>query len=447
MSGGVTHVNSQTNANKDTKVVFKEHEQSKKRGYLERVLEIEHASFTPLVLGTNGGMGTECQKFVSALASKLAEKQNEEYSVCLIAKKSKLSMSRRAFVSGSSGTYNVRASELAREKHIKTIHCTVFFLDESQHTFEIQKQAKGQLLLDLVFQHLELIEKDYFGLQFAEKTPSTDGMRWLDPSKSIKRQIKHGSPYLLYFRIKFYISNPSKLQEEYTRYHFFLQIKKDIAEGKLIVPPATCSLLASYAVQSELGDYHNDEHKHGYLSQFRFMPGHTEEMERKISELHKLHKGQMPADAEYNFLDHAKRLDMYGVELHKARIRDSTNAEIQLGVSSVGLLVFQNNFKKNTFSCGRTEYQTLEEGKRRARLERTFIRSPSKKYARQTVPTISRDEVKSKTKHRTSSKADLNNSNNSHSVRHYESFNNKVQTIDGERQPRKAWSEASQSDE
>ncbi|KAG1651416.1 putative phosphoenolpyruvate synthase [Nymphon striatum] len=75
----VTHVNSQTNANKDTKVVFKEHEQSKKREYLERVLEIEHASFTPLGLGTNGGMGTECQKFVSALASKLAEKQNEEY--------------------------------------------------------------------------------------------------------------------------------------------------------------------------------------------------------------------------------------------------------------------------------------------------------------------------------------------------------------------------------
>ncbi|KAG1697391.1 putative glutamate receptor [Nymphon striatum] len=76
----VTHVNSQTNDNKDTKVVFKEHEQSKKREYLERVLEIEHASFTPLVFGTNDGMSTECQKFVSALATKLAEKQNEEYS-------------------------------------------------------------------------------------------------------------------------------------------------------------------------------------------------------------------------------------------------------------------------------------------------------------------------------------------------------------------------------
>ncbi|KAG1672005.1 Titin [Nymphon striatum] len=79
----VTHVNSQTNANKDTKVVFKKHEQSKKREYLERVLEIEHASFTPLVFGTNGGMGTECQKFVSALATKLAEKQKEEYSVII----------------------------------------------------------------------------------------------------------------------------------------------------------------------------------------------------------------------------------------------------------------------------------------------------------------------------------------------------------------------------
>ncbi|KAG1693507.1 Atypical protein kinase C [Nymphon striatum] len=79
----VTHVNSQTNTNKDTKVVFKEHEQSKKREYLERVLEIEHASFTPLVFGTNGGMGNECQKFVSALATKLAEKQKEVYSVII----------------------------------------------------------------------------------------------------------------------------------------------------------------------------------------------------------------------------------------------------------------------------------------------------------------------------------------------------------------------------
>ncbi|KAL1137787.1 hypothetical protein AAG570_009483, partial [Ranatra chinensis] len=156
---------------------------------------------------------------------------------------------------------------------------------------------------------------------------------------------------VFYLRVKFYVSDPSKLQEEYTRYHFYLQIRKDILTGKLLVPPSTACLLASYTVQSELGDYHPDEHGPKYLSGMVLMPGQTEDMERKITELHKLHKGQTPADAEFNFLDHAKRLDMYGVDLHRAR--DSTNKELQLGVTSVGLVVFQNSIKMNTFSWGK----------------------------------------------------------------------------------------------
>ncbi|XP_014294110.1 tyrosine-protein phosphatase non-receptor type 4 isoform X2 [Halyomorpha halys] len=263
------------------------------------------------------------------------------------------SVSRRAF-GGSSGTYNVRATELARDRRLKTLTVTVIFLDDTKQLFQLEKRAKGHVLLELVFQHLELVEKHYFGLQFSDNgvppTPANaDIMRWLDPAKPVKKQMR-GQGYF-YLRVKFYVSDPSKLQEEYTRYHFYLQIRKDILNGKLIIPPSTACLLASYMVQSELGDYHPDDHGPKYISGMQLIPGQTEEMERKIAELHKLHKGQTPADAEFNFLDHAKRLDMYGVDLHRAR--DSANKELQLGVTSTGLVVFQNGVKINNFSWGK----------------------------------------------------------------------------------------------
>ncbi|CAB0010639.1 unnamed protein product [Nesidiocoris tenuis] len=263
------------------------------------------------------------------------------------------SVSRRAF-GGSSGTYNVRATELARDRRLKTLSVTVVFLDDTKQLFQLEKRAKGQALLELVFTHLELVEKHYFGLQFSDNgspptLSNTDLMRWLDPSKPIKKQMR--GPGYFYLRVKFYVSDPSKLQEEYTRYHFYLQIRKDILSGKLLVPPSTACLLASYTVQSELGDYHPDEHGPKYLTGMALMPNQTEEMEKKIIELHKLHKGQTPADAEFNFLDHAKRLDMYGVDLHRAK--DSSGKDLQLGVTSNGLVIFQNGIKINSFSWGK----------------------------------------------------------------------------------------------
>lgn len=130
--------------------------------------------------------------------------------------------------------------------------------------------------------------------------------RWLDPSKCIKKQLGT-CQYSLYFRVKFYVSDPSKLQEEYTRYQFYLQVRRDIIEERLHLLPSTGCLLASYTVQcefdfyclgsilegfflAELGDYQADEHGPNYLSSLRLIPNQTEDMEKKISELHKLHK-------------------------------------------------------------------------------------------------------------------------------------------------------------
>ncbi|XP_025096178.1 tyrosine-protein phosphatase non-receptor type 4-like isoform X1 [Pomacea canaliculata] len=221
----------------------------------------------------------------------------------------------------SSGSYNVRASEMAhnQDRQPKTVNCVVHFLDETDETFEVDKRSKAQQLLDKVFDHLELVEKDYFGLQFIDMAPGEDGMRWLDPLKTIKKQCR-GPPYEFFFRVKFYVSDPSKLAEEYTRYHFFLQVRQDMLSGKLVCSEHQAAALASYAVQSELGDFNPDEHKDGYLNGFMFVPNQTREFEQQVAEKHRQHRGQTPADAEFNFLERAKRLEMYGVDLHNARL-------------------------------------------------------------------------------------------------------------------------------
>ncbi|CAG5120348.1 unnamed protein product, partial [Candidula unifasciata] len=249
----------------------------------------------------------------------------------------------------SSSNCSAQTSDMAhlQDRTPKTVSCIVHFLDDTVESFEVDKRSKAQHLLDKVFEHLELVEKDYFGLQYLDLAPGDDTLRWLDPLKTIKKQCR-GPTYEFFFRVKFYVSDPSKLAEEYTRYHFFLQVKRDILSGKLVCSEASAGILASYAVQSELGDFNPDEHKDDYLDGFLFIPNQSCDFLKLVAEKHKQHRGQTPADAEYNYLERSKRLEMYGVDLHSARDQDST--DIQLGVTSAGLVVFQDNVKIHTFS-------------------------------------------------------------------------------------------------
>ncbi|KAJ0176787.1 hypothetical protein K1T71_007966 [Dendrolimus kikuchii] len=260
------------------------------------------------------------------------------------------SVSRRAF-SSSSGTYNVRASEIARDRKLNIFNVTVVFLDETQQSFQIEKKAKGNVLLEQVFQHLELVEKDYFGLQFTENgsppnATNTEITRWLDSNKSVKKQVGVNAQFWL--AVRFYPPEPSRLSEEYTKYLLCLQLKKLLLDGRMTAPKNTALLLASFTIQAELGDYNVSEHPPNYLSELCLLPKQTGEDERRIRELHKLHRGQSPADAEANFLEHAKRLDCYGVESHPAK--DYNGKDIFIGVTSIGIVVFQNNIRVNTFS-------------------------------------------------------------------------------------------------
>ncbi|KAM8789747.1 tyrosine-protein phosphatase non-receptor type 4 isoform 4-T4 [Rhynchonycteris naso] len=227
-------------------------------------------------------------------------------------------------------TYNVRASELARDRQHTEVVCNILLLDNTVQAFKVNKHDQGQVLLDIVFKHLDLTERDYFGLQLADD--STDNPRWLDPNKPIRKQLKRGSPYSLNFRVKFFVSDPNKLQEEYTR---------------LLCPYNTAALLASFAVQSEFGDYNQSETLTSYLSDYSFIPNQPQDFEKEIAKLHQQHTGLSPAEAEFNYLNTARTLELYGVELHYAR--DQSNNEIMIGVMSGGILIYKNRVQMNTF--------------------------------------------------------------------------------------------------
>uniref|UniRef100_A0A8C5WAL6 Erythrocyte membrane protein band 4.1 like 3 n=2 Tax=Microcebus murinus TaxID=30608 RepID=A0A8C5WAL6_MICMU len=224
------------------------------------------------------------------------------------------------------------------------MQCKVILLDGSEYTCDVEKRSRGQVLFDKVCEHLNLLEKDYFGLTYRD---AENQKNWLDPSKEIKKQIRSGAWHFS-FNVKFYPPDPAQLSEDITRYYLCLQLRDDIVSGRLPCSFVTLALLGSYTVQSELGDYDPDECGSDYISEFRFAPNHTKELEDKVIELHKSHRGMTPAEAEMHFLENAKKLSMYGVDLHHAK--DSEGVEIMLGVCASGLLIYRDRLRINRFA-------------------------------------------------------------------------------------------------
>uniref|UniRef100_A0A2R9AQL6 Erythrocyte membrane protein band 4.1 like 3 n=1 Tax=Pan paniscus TaxID=9597 RepID=A0A2R9AQL6_PANPA len=217
-------------------------------------------------------------------------------------------------------------------------------LDFSHYNIRLEKRSRGQVLFDKVCEHLNLLEKDYFGLTYRD---AENQKNWLDPAKEIKKQVRSGAWHFS-FNVKFYPPDPAQLSEDITRYYLCLQLRDDIVSGRLPCSFVTLALLGSYTVQSELGDYDPDECGSDYISEFRFAPNHTKELEDKVIELHKSHRGMTPAEAEMHFLENAKKLSMYGVDLHHAK--DSEGVEIMLGVCASGLLIYRDRLRINRFA-------------------------------------------------------------------------------------------------
>ncbi|XP_055728835.1 band 4.1-like protein 2 isoform X4 [Salvelinus fontinalis] len=241
------------------------------------------------------------------------------------------------------GRYFIK-SPLKLTKKVKMVMCHVTILDGSQFPCEVEKRAKGQYLFFKVCEALNLLEKDYFGLSYKDNADQTC---WLDPTKEIKRQICNTS-WQLAFNVKFYPPDPAQLTEDITRYLLCLQLRQDIASGRLPCSFVTHSLLGSYSLQAELGDHDPDEQRLDYISDFQFAPSQTKEMEEKVVELHKTHRGMTPAQADTQFLENAKKLSMYGVDLHHAK--DSEGVDIMLGVCANGLLIYKDRLRINRFA-------------------------------------------------------------------------------------------------
>ncbi|CDQ93748.1 unnamed protein product, partial [Oncorhynchus mykiss] len=208
----------------------------------------------------------------------------------------------------------------------------------------LQKRERGHVLFDKVCEQLNLLEKDYFGITFRD---IENQKNWLDQSKEMKKQIR-GAAWNFSFNVKFYPPDPAQLSEDITRYYLCLQLRDDVVSGRLPCSFATHTVLGSYTVQSELGDYDLEESGTDYVSEFRFAPNQTKELEEKVMDLHKNYKGMTPADAEMHFLENVKKLSMYGVDLHHAK--DSEGVEIMLGVCSSGLLIYRDRLRINRFA-------------------------------------------------------------------------------------------------
>nr|XP_029532746.1 protein 4.1-like isoform X5 [Oncorhynchus nerka] len=242
------------------------------------------------------------------------------------------------------GGHSIIKSPLKLTKKVKMVMCHVTMLDGSQFPCEVEKRAKGQYLFFKVYEALNLLEKDYFGLSYKDNADQTC---WLDPTKEIKRQIRNAT-WQFAFNVKFYPPDPSQLTEDITRYLLCLQLRQDIVSGRLPCSFVTHSLLGSYALQAELGDHDSGEHRLDYISDFQFAPSQTKEMEEKVVELHKTHRGMTPAQADAQFLENAKKLSMYGVDLHHAK--DSEGVDIMLGVCANGLLIYKDRLRINRFA-------------------------------------------------------------------------------------------------
>nr|XP_040026391.1 FERM, ARHGEF and pleckstrin domain-containing protein 1-like isoform X2 [Gasterosteus aculeatus aculeatus] len=225
----------------------------------------------------------------------------------------------------------------------RQVSIRVQMLDDTQEVFQISQRSVGKVLFDLVCVHLNLAEGDYFGLEYQDHRKMTV---WLDLLKPTLKQIRRPKNTILRFVVKFFPPDHTQLLEELTRYLFALQIKRDLACGRLVCNDTSAALLVSHIIQSEIGDF-DETQSWQHLLHNKYLPD-QDAIRDKITDCHRQHVGQTPAESDYQLLEIARRLEMYGVRLHPAKDREGSN--LSLSVAHVGVLVFQGHTKINAFN-------------------------------------------------------------------------------------------------
>ena len=210
----------------------------------------------------------------------------------------------------------------------------------------------GNELLFFICTHLHLNETKFFGLRFLD---SSGQIQWVRETKSIQKQFSTKRNMDVFFLVKFYVEHPDRLKEESTRYQFFLQLKRDILRGRMSLDFKTAAKLFAYCLQSEMGDFilGGEEFFNNYSSQFRFVAQQSYQLETKAEEIHRTLLKMSPGQAEWRFLQIAKELDFYGIDIHS--LYGDSHVEYQLGLSATGLVLFRNQSLLTKYSWNRIE--------------------------------------------------------------------------------------------
>jgi len=259
------------------------------------------------------------------------------------------------------------------DKNILT--CRVHLLDNTDYDLEINKNSTGQVLFDKVCEYLNLLEKDYFSISYKELVQEKDKKQnqqvkfWVIMDKQLVKQAHQPTGEVFYcnFELKFYPPEPGMLKEDLTRYFVCLQVRNDILSNTLPASFVTVALLGAYTIQAALGNFDQSVHGNGidYMKDFVFAPNQNDELLYRVSDLHRILKGQLPAEADQHFLQNAKKVSLYGVHLHPARREKpppGMPSEVLVGVYSEGLLIYNAQLRTDRYSWARIlkiEYRNL----------------------------------------------------------------------------------------
>ncbi|XP_055449032.1 tyrosine-protein phosphatase non-receptor type 21 [Psammomys obesus] len=211
--------------------------------------------------------------------------------------------------------------------------------------FTLSVESTGQESLEAVAQRLELREVTYFSLWYYNKQ---NQRRWVDLEKPLKKQLdKHALEPTVYFGVVFYVPSVAQLQQEITRYQYYLQLKKDILEGNLPCTLEQAIQLAGLAVQADFGDFDQYESQ-DFLQKFALFPVGwlqdekvLEEATKKVALLHQKYRGLTAPEAEMLYMQEVERMDGYGEESYPAK--DSQGSDISIGACLDGIFVKHKN--------------------------------------------------------------------------------------------------------
>uniref|UniRef100_A0A3P8PTP0 Tyrosine-protein phosphatase non-receptor type n=1 Tax=Astatotilapia calliptera TaxID=8154 RepID=A0A3P8PTP0_ASTCA len=207
--------------------------------------------------------------------------------------------------------------------------------------FTLSVESTGQECLEAVAQRLELREITYFSLWYLNKQ---NQQRWIDLEKPLKKQLdKYGLEPTVYFGVVFYIPSVTQLQQEITRYQYYLQLKKDVLEGRISCSLEQAIRLASLAVQADFGDFNRYDSQE-FLQKFELFPIDwiqdervLEEAIQKVALLYQSFKGLPVPEAEMLYMQEVEKMEGYGQETFQAK--DNTGADVTLGSCLDGIFV------------------------------------------------------------------------------------------------------------